>query len=50
MTNSLNLAEVLRQARRNGLHKHQHLAEGRASEYQAYPQQFMKLIAEAIKK
>ena len=31
MTNSANLAEVLKQTRRKDLHKHQHLVGGRAS-------------------
>ena len=31
ITNSLNLAEVLRQAQRKGLHKHQHLVGGRTT-------------------
>ena len=37
MTNSLNLAEVPRQAQRAGLYKHQHLDGGRASACQVYP-------------
>ena len=36
MTNSANLAELLRQAQRKGMHKHQHLLGGRASGCQVY--------------
>ena len=50
MTNSANLAEVLTQAQRKGLHKHQHLVGGRASACQVYLQKFVELIVEAIKK
>ena len=50
MTNSANLAEVLRQAQCDGLHKHQHLVGGRAAACQVYPQPFVELITEAIKK
>lgn len=50
MTNSANLAEVLRQAQRKGLRKHQRLVGGRVSACQVYPQQFVELIVEAIKK
>ena len=50
MTNSANLAEVLRQAQCQGLQRHQHLVGGRASACQVYPQPFVELITEAIKK
>ena len=50
MTNSANLAEVLTQAQRKGLHKHQHLAGWPASACQVYPQPFVELITESIKK
>ena len=50
MTNSANKAEVLGQAQRKGLHKHQHLAGRRASACQLYPQPFVEFITESIKK
>ena len=43
------LPRVLRQAQRRGLHKHQHFL-GRASAWQVYPQPFVDLIVEAMKK
>ena len=43
-TNSANLVEVLRQAQRKGLRRHQHLVGGRASACQVHPQPFVELI------
>ena len=45
-----NLAEVLRQAQRKGLHTHQHLERGPASACQVCTQPFVDFIVEAIKK
>ena len=50
MTNSSDLAEALRQAQCKGLRKHQHLAQGRASACQVYPQPFIDLIVSVIEK
>ena len=49
LTNSANLAEVLRRAQCQGLHKHQHLIGGRAKNCQVYPKQFVELIGDCIR-
>ena len=50
LTNSPNLAEVLRRAQCQGLHQHQHLIGGRASACQVYPRKFVELIGQSIEK
>ena len=50
LTNSPNLAEVLRRAQCQGLHQHQHLIGGRASACQVYPRKFVALIGVSIEK
>ena len=50
LTNSANLAEVLRRAQCQGLHRHQHLINGRAKQCQIYPRRFIELIGDCIQK
>ena len=50
MTNSPNIAEVLRQAQCSGLHRHEHLEGGRAKDCEVYPERFVKLVCEGIRK
>ena len=50
LTDSSNLAEVLRQAQCQGLHQHQHLIGGRASACRVYPRKFVELIGWSIEK
>ena len=50
LTNSANLAEVLRRAQCQGLHRHQHLINGRAKDCQVYPRRFIELIGDCIQK
>ena len=44
MTNSRHLADVLRQAQRNGTHRHEHLVGGKAKQCEVYPEKFARLI------
>ena len=50
MTNSPNIAEVLRQAQCSGPHRHEHLEGGRAKDCEVYPEKFVKLVCEGIRK
>ena len=50
LTNSANLAEVLRRAQCQGLHRHQHLINGRAKKCKIYPRKFIELIGDCIQK
>ena len=50
LTNSPILAEVLRRAQCQGLHRHQHLIGGRASACQVYPRKFVELIGRSFEK
>ena len=49
-TNSKNIAEVLRLAQCQGVHAHEPLVGGRAKACEAYPEKFVQLMIEAIKK
>ena len=50
MTNSPNIAEVLRQAQCSGLHRHVQLDGGKAKACEVYPEKFVKLVCEGIRK
>ena len=50
LTNSSNLAEVLRRAQCQNIHQHQHLIGGKASACQIYPRKFVELIGASIQK
>ena len=50
LTNSANLAEVLRRAQCQGLHRHQHLVGGRAKGCQVYPRTFVELSGDCVQK
>ena len=49
MTNSKHLAEILRQAQRDGSHRHEQLVGGRAKQCEVYLEKFARLICTAIK-
>ena len=49
-TNSKNIAEVLRLAKCQGAHAHEPLVGGRAKTCEVYPQKFVQLMIEGIKK
>ena len=50
LRNSKHIAEVLRLAQCQGAHVHEPLVGGRAKACEVYPQKFVKLIVEGIKK
>ena len=50
MTNSKNIAEVLRLAQCTRVHEHVQLLDGRAGPCQVYPDKFVKLICSGIQK
>ena len=50
MTNSSNIAEVLRMAQCAKLHKHAPLVGGKAKACEVYPDQFVELICEGVRK
>ena len=50
LTNSKNLAETLRLAQCQGRHTHEPLVGGRAKACEAYPEKFVQLVIEAIRK
>ena len=50
MTNSSNIAEVLRQAHCSGFHRHEHLEGGKAKACEVYSEKFVKLGCTGIKK
>ena len=50
MTNSPNIAEVLRQAHCSGFHGHEHLKVGKAEACEVYPEKFVKLVCEGLRK
>ena len=41
---------MLRQAQYSGLHHHEHLEGGRAKACEVYPERFVKLVCEGIRK
>ena len=49
-TNSKNIAEILRLAQCQGAHVHEPLVGGRAKACEAYPEKFVQLMIEAIRK
>ena len=50
MTNSPNIGEVLRQAQCTGGHKHEHLVGGKAKQCEVYPDKFVELLCQGIRK
>ena len=44
MTNSKQLAEILRQAQCDGSHRHEQLEGGKAKQCEVYPEKFVQLI------
>ena len=49
MTNSRHLADVLRQAQCDGIHRHEQLVGGKAKQCEVYPEKFARLICAALK-
>ena len=50
MTNSKQLAEILRQAQCDGSHRHEQLEGGKAKQCEVYPEKFVQLICTALKR
>ena len=50
LTNSSNIALLLREAQCRNEHRHQELLDGRASKCQEYPDKFAKVICEGVKR
>ena len=50
MTNSPNIGEVLRQVQCTGVHKHEQLVGGKAKLCEVYPDKFVKLLCQGIRK
>ena len=50
MTNSPNIGEVLRQAQCTGAHKHEPLVGGKAKQCEVYPDKFVDLLCQGIRK
>ena len=50
MTNSPNVSEVLRQAQCEGKHTHEQLVGGKANNCEVYPDKFVELVCEGIRK
>ena len=50
MTNSKQLAEILRQAQCDGSHRHEQLEGGKAKQCEVYPDKFVQLICTALKR
>ena len=50
MTNSRHLADVLRQAQRDGVHRREQLVGGKAKQCEVYLEKFARLIGAALKR